>query len=85
MMRRRPTAFDVILCIVLFAVAMLALRWVLHATLPGGLRWADNVFGQEAVTGTMIALFCAGAYFAWWPLFRAWLAKRRGASVRKDQ
>lgn len=85
MPRRRPTAFDVILCIALFTLVMGALSWVLHQTVPGGMRWADGVFGQEVVTGTMIALFCVGAYFVWWPLFRGWLAKRRGASVRKHK
>ncbi|MBA9067417.1 hypothetical protein FHR71_001147 [Methylobacterium sp. RAS18] len=85
MPRRRPTALDVILCIALFTLVMGALSWVLHQTVPGGMRWAYGAFGRTTVLGVMAALFCVGAYFAWWPLFRDWLAKRRGASVRKDQ
>ena len=85
MPRRRPTAFDVILCIALFTLVMSALSWVLHQTVPGFIAWLNGVLGANVVTGIMVALFCVGAYYAWWPLFRDWLAKRRRASVRKDQ
>lgn len=80
-----PRWLQITLSLVLFAAAMLALRWVLHATVPGGIRWADAMIGKNAVTGIMVAAFCAGAYFVWWPLLRAWLAKRRGPSVGQRQ
>lgn len=82
---QRPTAFDVALCVVLFTLVMSALSWVLHQTVPGGMRWAYDTVGRDTVLGIMVALFCVGAYFAWWPLFLDWLAKRRGASVRKSK
>ncbi|MBK3406302.1 hypothetical protein H0176_23470 [Methylorubrum populi] len=85
MPRRRPTAFDVILCIVLFAIAMLALRWLLHATVPGLLAQADEILGENVVTGVMIAVFLVAAYFGWGPLIRARLAKGRSAPVRKSK
>ncbi len=80
-----PRWLQIVLCLVLTAIVMLALKAVLHATVPGALQWADGMIGQNAVTGIMIALFCAGAYFAWWPLVRAGLAKRRGPTVRHGQ
>ncbi len=85
MPRRRPTAFDVILCIVLFTLVMSALSWVLHQTVPGGMRWAYGTFGRNTVLGAMLAGLLACAYFGWGPSVRAWLAKRRRAAVRKDQ
>lgn len=84
-MMRRPTAFDVVLCIVLFTLVMSALSWGLHQTVPGFIRWLNGVLGANVVTSIMVLAFAVGACFAWWPLFRGWLAKRRGASIRKGK
>lgn len=80
-----PRWLQVTLSLVLFAAAMLALRWVLHATVPSGMRWAYDTIGRDTVLGIMAVLFCIGAYFGYGPLLRAWLAKRRGSAVGKRQ
>lgn len=64
---------------------MLALRWVLHATVPGGIWWANDTVGRDIVLGITAVLFCICAYFGWGPSFRAWLAKRRGSAVGQRQ
>lgn len=82
---RRPTAFDVILCIVLFTVVMSALSWVLHQTVPGFIAWSNGMLGANVVTGIMLAVWVAAGLFVLVTLLRPRLARRRGASVRKDQ
>ncbi|GJE74491.1 hypothetical protein BGCPKDLD_1062 [Methylorubrum suomiense] len=76
-----PRWLQITLSLALFAAVMLALRWVLHATVPDGIRWADAAIGENTVTVIMVVVFCACAYFGWGPSLRAWLAKRRGSAV----
>lgn len=55
-MRRWP---EILLTLVLFAVAMTALSWVVQATVPGFVDWAWDRFGGVAVWAALIAFFVA--------------------------
>jgi hypothetical protein len=78
-----PTRRDVFLCWLLFTIAMAVVGWVLRASLPGALAWLNGALGANAVTVAMVAAWCVGAFFAYRPLLRAFLAKRSPAPVRQ--
>lgn len=78
-----PTRRDVFLCWLLFTIAMAVVGWVLRAVLPSTLAWLNGALGAETVTVAMAAAWCVGAFFAYRPLLRAFLAKRRRAAVRQ--
>lgn len=78
-----PTRRDVFLCWLLFTIAMAVVGWLLRATLPGILAWLNGTLGADTVTIAMVVVWCAGAFFAYRPLLRAFLAKRRSATVRQ--
>lgn len=77
-----PTRRDVFLCWLLFTIAMAVVGWVLKAVLPGTLAWLNGALGADTVTIAMVVAWCIGAVVAYLPLLRAFLAKRRGATVR---
>lgn len=63
MSRRRPTAFDVILCIALFTLVMSALSWVLHQTVPSVTEWiASQIGAGVALTVLLIAAGLGGLW-----------------------
>lgn len=71
-----PRWLYVTLCLVLFTAVMLALRWVLHATVPGAVEWASSKVGSDAVLGAILFLAAVGG--AW-----AYREHRRQASARR--
>ena len=81
--RNMPTRRDVILCWLLFTIAMAVLGWALKLVLPGVLAWLNGALGADTVTVAMISAWCVGAFFAYRPLLRTFLAKRRRATVRQ--
>lgn len=78
-----PTRRDVFLCWLLFTIAMAVVGWLLRATVPGTLVWLNGALGADTVTVAMVAAWCVGAFFAYRPLLRAFLAKRRRAAIRQ--
>ncbi|MBA9063157.1 hypothetical protein GGQ91_002545 [Methylobacterium fujisawaense] len=67
-MRRWPI---IVLCLVLFAGIMLAVRAVLgaglHATIPGFDAWRDEAIGHSGHIAILIAVLLACALFGFWP------------------
>ncbi|MBE7196592.1 MAG: hypothetical protein INR70_02145 [Parafilimonas terrae] len=63
-MRRWPT---ILLCLVLFAAAMLVVRAVLVAVLPSFNRWMDQALGASTWTAIVILAAIAGGIFGFWP------------------
>ena len=78
-----PTRFDVFLCWLLFTVAMGVIGWILRLVLPGTLAWLNATLGGDSVSAAMVATWCAGAFFAYRPLLRRFIAKRRSTTVRQ--
>lgn len=78
-----PTRFDVFLCWLLFTIAMAVIGWLLKAVLPGALAGLNGTLGADTVTGAMLAAWSVGAFFAYRPLLRAFLTKRRRTAVRQ--
>lgn len=66
-----------IACLALFAVAMLALRFVLHAVVPPMHDAATAEIGAGPVAAIIALVFLACAFFGYRPLVAGWLAKRR--------
>lgn len=65
MPRRRPTAFDVILCTVLFTLAMTAWGWVVDASVPSVHAWLVERVGHTGVRILLVATIIAGFYCAY--------------------
>ncbi|MGE8126598.1 hypothetical protein ACQKQD_06430 [Methylobacterium sp. NPDC080182] len=55
-MRRWP---EVLLTLVLFAVAMAVVSWVVNATVPGFIDWLDARIGSLAVWAGLTVFFVA--------------------------
>ncbi|KQO78117.1 hypothetical protein ASF36_13870 [Methylobacterium sp. Leaf90] len=71
-----PRWLYVVICLVLFTAVMLALRAVLHATVPGAVEWASSKIGAEALLGTFLILMAIGGVWSY-------LEHRRQASARR--
>lgn len=63
-MRRWPI---ILLCLVLFAGAMLGVRAVLHVVVPPFNRWMDQALGASTWTTIVIAAAVAGGIYGFWP------------------
>lgn len=72
-----PRWLSVVLCLVLFTAVMLALRAVLHETVPGAVEWASAKIGAEVLLGLFLLLMTAGG--VWYYLEH----RRQGSSRRR--
>lgn len=63
-MRRWPI---ILLCLVLFAGAMLGVRAVLVATIPGVNAWLSGAFGEVGSLLVIIGFFGLCGIYGFWP------------------
>ncbi|KQO88890.1 hypothetical protein ASF36_23985 [Methylobacterium sp. Leaf90] len=71
-----PRWLYVTLCLLLFTAAMLVLRSVLQATVPGGAEWVISKVGAKAaLTGGLVLTVAAGLW--------AYREHRRQGSARR--
>lgn len=78
-----PTRRDVFLCWFLFTITMAVVSWTLRLVLPSVIAGLNCILGADTVTIAMVAIWCVGAFFAYRPLLRTFLAKRGRAPVRQ--
>ncbi|MGU3469430.1 hypothetical protein ACLBXO_31870, partial [Methylobacterium sp. C33D] len=56
---------EVLLTLVLFAIAMAVVSWIVNATVPGIVDWAWDRFGGLASWAVFLALMAGCGLYAW--------------------
>ena len=78
-----PTRTQIIVCWLAFTGAMTLLSFLLHAIVPPVMTSLQNAIGVGTLGVLMLIGWLALAVYAYRPLLRDWLARRRGTSVRE--
>lgn len=78
-----PTRTEIIVCWLAFTVVMAVLSILLHAVVPPVMTSLQDAIGVGTLGILMLIGWLALAVYAFRPLLRGWLARRRGTSVRE--
>lgn len=78
-----PTRTQIIVCWLVFTVVMALLSILLHAFVPSVMTSLQDAIGVGTLGVLMLMGWLALAVYAYRPLLRDWLARRRGTRIRK--
>lgn len=78
-----PTRTQIIVCWLAFTGVMALLSILLHAFVPGLMTSLQDAIGVGTLGVLMLVGWLALAVYAYRPLLRDWLARRRSTSVRE--
>ncbi|MFB0490184.1 hypothetical protein ABIE45_002770 [Methylobacterium sp. OAE515] len=78
-----PTRTQIVVCWFAFTGAMALLSILLHAIVPPVMTSLQNAIGVRTLGVLMLIGWLGLAVYAYRPLLRSWLARRRGTSVRQ--